>query len=77
MTHPLHSDACKCECDKLAERIRTLHTKGQRDLPIQGQSNVVSFCVHCTDELVQEFDEDAWVFYPCATILALQGDDDD
>ena len=21
MTHPLHSDACKCECDKLAERV--------------------------------------------------------
>ena len=21
MTHPMHSDACKCECDQLAQRI--------------------------------------------------------
>lgn len=77
MTHPLHSEHCKCECDQLAKRIRTLHTKGQRNLPIQNHPNNVTYCVHCTDELVKEFNDEAWVLYPCATILALQGDDDD
>ena len=24
MTHPLHSDACKCECDQLAKRLEEI-----------------------------------------------------
>ena len=64
MTHPLHSDHCKCECDQLAERIRTLHIKGERD----GQT----FCTHCLDPEV--FDN--FATWPCDTIKALQGDDD-
>ena len=36
MTHPMHSDACKCECDKLAERIRKI-------IAPLGQSNLVIF----------------------------------
>jgi hypothetical protein len=24
MTHPLHSDYCKCECDQLAEKIKRI-----------------------------------------------------
>lgn len=67
MTHPMHSDACKCECDQLAERIRTLHSKRKTD----GEW----FCMPCT-QLVQEFEVNAWVCYPCETIIALKGGDD-
>jgi hypothetical protein len=24
MTHPMHSDACKCECDKVAQRVEEI-----------------------------------------------------
>ena len=64
MTHPMHSDACKCECDQLAERIRRIHIKGKRD----GET----FCVECLDPLkINYFAE-----WPCTTIKALQANDE-
>ncbi len=72
--NPLHSEYCNCECpagnsynklEEILNRVRMVHIKGQRD----GET----FCVHCLDPLeITYFAE-----WPCPTIKALHGDDDD
>jgi hypothetical protein len=73
--NPLHSDYCNCTCpeglsyDKLERtlnRVRMVHIKQTRD--------GVSWCMACLDLDPEVFDK--FATWPCATILALQGDDE-
>lgn len=65
MTHPMHSDACKCECDKLAERIRKLHE------PVFYGISTQPDCSHCKSECLDYSSDTDTVPYPCPTIQAL------
>lgn len=71
--NPLHSEYCNCECPagnsyaKLEEtlnRVRMLHVKHAR-----GNEE---YCGTCAYPAIW----DEWQSWPCATIRALQGDDD-
>ena len=75
MANPLHSDYCNCECpeglsydklEKTLNRVRMLHA------PIDGIG--VKVCAVCIEDCMHWTEQ---ALYPCATIRALEGDDND
>ena len=75
MSNPEHSEYCNCECpqglsyDKLERtlnRVRMVHVQQTRD--------GVTFCTACVD---LESNGDDWANWPCATMRALAGEDND
>lgn len=75
MANPEHSDYCNCTCpqglsydklEKTLNRVRMVHIKETRD--------GVSYCTGCVDH---DGRGDTWQLWPCETIAALVGDDND
>jgi hypothetical protein len=74
MANSLHSDYCNCTCpeglsydklEKTLNRVRMVHIMHERD--------GIQFCLACVDhEFFGEFQ-----MYPCDTMKALAGEDND
>jgi hypothetical protein len=56
MTHPVHSEHCHCECDKLAERILKITQASPPSLLIMLIEDTVNEVCRCPEELLYKGD---------------------
>jgi len=61
--NPLHSEHCHCECDKLAESIRALHSPTNDGRSCRECTRII--CLGTPNGL-------GGIQYPCQTIQALE-----
>jgi hypothetical protein len=64
MSHPLHSDACKCECELFENVIRAIHTPTSDGRSCAECSRII--CLGTPNGLGS-------IQYPCLTITSLDG----
>jgi hypothetical protein len=56
MTHPMHSEHCKCECDLLAEKIRKIIAPCQPSLLVMMLNDALDGVCKCPLELLYKGD---------------------